>query len=681
MKVLVVDDREENIYMLQALLGARGHQMLQASNGEEALDVLRKSPVDLIVSDILMPVMDGFQLCRKVKTDERLRTIPFLIYTATYTGSQDEAFALKIGADRFLEKPCEPDRLLATIDEMASAVTPGAADREVVEDAEALKLYSERLVRKLEQKIIEAELEIKARQEVEAALRESESRFRLFADTAPVGVIIADKDQNAIYVSPKFQALFGYSREEIPTLEAWLNRAYPDPTLRDIVKGHWMAAVEEARSRQGEIVPMEFPVTCKDGTVRDIEFRMSTTGELDFVVFTDVSDRRRSEAERDRLQGQLFQAQKMETIGRLAGGVAHDFNNMLSVILGFTELSLATLKPGEPLHHNLLEIHNAATRSTVITRQLLGFARRQTIAPKALDLNGAIEGMLNMLRRLVGEDVEIVFLPCAGKASLLMDPSQLDQILINLCINARDAISDVGRVEISTEIKSLAPGDDAHPHDHPTKFIHLRVSDGGCGMDAETLQNIFEPFFTTKELGRGTGLGLSTVYGIVKQNHGFIEVESSRGKGSTFHIHLPLHHETPVLSVSPRAPEIPHGKGETILFVEDEPANLSLGKAMLERLGYRVLAAGTPAEALEIAGQPGQEIQMLLTDVVMPQMNGRDLAGRITHQRPGLRVLFISGYSSDVIAREGVLEEGLNFVQKPYTMRELAAKVRAALDS
>jgi len=387
-----------------------------------------------------------------------------------------------------------------------------------------------------------------------------------------------------------------------------------------------------------------------------------------------------AERQRASLEGQLQQAQKMESVGRLAGGVAHDYNNMLSVIIGYTELAMDKVAPSDALHAELQEILNAAKRSNEITRQLLAFARKQTINPAVLDLNETVEGMLKMLRRLIGENIELSWRPGPGLWAVKLDPAQIDQILANLCVNARDAIDGVGHITIETHSVSL---DEHYCKDHadflPGEYVMLAVSDNGSGMDREMLKNIFEPFFTTKDVHRGTGLGLATVYGIVKQNKGAVNVYSEHGGGSTFKIYLPRHAgavEAPDLQ-QPR--EIPEGRGETVLLVEDETGIMKMGQIMLERLGYHVLAADSPADALNQAEACAEKIHLLITDVVMPEMNGRELAGKLESLYPDIKVLFMSGYTANVIAHHGVLDKGLHFIEKPFTTRNLAGKVREAL--
>ncbi len=385
--------------------------------------------------------------------------------------------------------------------------------------------------------------------------------------------------------------------------------------------------------------------------------------------------------ERQRLEEQLRQAQKMESIGRLAGGVAHDFNNMLGIILGHSELALSGVDPSDPLHENLQEIRKAAERSADLTRQLLAFARKQIVAPKVIDLNETLGRMLKMLRALIGEDIELTWLPGEELWPVRIDPSQVDQVLANLCVNSRDAIADVGTIVIETKNATFDEKYCAwHPDFLPGDFVMLSVSDNGAGMDKETADRIFEPFFTTKELGKGTGLGLAMVYGIVKQNEGFIDVYSEPGVGTIFKIYLPRQ-----TSGAERAQQacqaIPGAKGrETILLVEDVPDILAMTSLMLERFGYRVLAVPTPEDAIRAAREHGDKIRLLVSDVVMPGMNGRVLADIVSSVCPGIRRLFMSGYTDDVIAHHGVLDGTVHFIQKPFTMQSLAAKVRAALD-
>jgi signal transduction histidine kinase/PAS domain-containing protein len=394
----------------------------------------------------------------------------------------------------------------------------------------------------------------------------------------------------------------------------------------------------------------------------------------------EIVERKRAAEEKEKLQAQLLQAQKMESVGRLAGGVAHDFNNMLQVILGYASIALQDIPPDSPLRESMEEIQKSAERSADLTRQLLAFARQQTIQPKVLNINDIVAGMLKMLRRLIGEDIDLAWMPGADLWPVKVDPSQIDQILANLCVNARDAIVGTGKLTIETANVMM---DDTYAQYHlecvPGDYVMMAVSDTGQGMDADTRAHIFEPFFTTKDMGKGTGLGLATVFGIVKQNQGLINVYSEPGQGTTFKIYLPRV-ETDALAAEPRTVHRSQRGTETVLLVEDEEQILNLGRRILLQQGYTVLTGLAPGDALALAAKHIGPIHLLITDVVMPGMNGKELRDRLLASRPDLKCLFMSGYTADVISHYGVLEEGVHFLQKPFTIQTLAAKVREALD-
>jgi len=395
-----------------------------------------------------------------------------------------------------------------------------------------------------------------------------------------------------------------------------------------------------------------------------------------------IASRKRAEEEKTKLEVQLQHSQKLEAVGQLAGGVAHDFNNMLGVIIGHSELALMKMERSQPAYASLTEILTAAERSAALTRQLLAFARKQAIAPKVIDLNKTVSGMLNMLQRLIGENMHLTWKPAPGLWPVKMDPSQIDQIMANLCVNARDAITDVGMITIETVNSTVDANDSTFlKYIEPGKYVCLMVSDNGSGIDKETVAHIFEPFYTTKELGKGTGLGLATVYGIVKQNNGFINVHSEPGHGTIFTIYLPRYigenGHTLLRGDVSKLPPRGHG---TILLVEDEPAILRMASMMLEGQGYTVLVAEAAAEAIHLSKEHIGKINMLISDVVMPDMNGRDLAKEVLLLNPQIKCLFMSGYTADVIAQHGVLDEGVHFIQKPFSLPDLATKVREVLD-
>ncbi|PKL49145.1 MAG: hybrid sensor histidine kinase/response regulator [Candidatus Riflebacteria bacterium HGW-Riflebacteria-2] len=516
----------------------------------------------------------------------------------------------------------------------------------------------------------QAEEENRKAQEELAA---SEEKFRLLAELAPAGVVISDINENILYINRRFTDLFGYTIAEIPSEKEWWALAYPDPATRKKIRTDWIELVQEARQNKNHVVTYEALVKCKDGSERQIDFRVSSSGELNFVLLTDITDR-------CKLEKQLRMAHKMDSVGRLAGGIAHDFNNMLGVIIGYSDMAIDMAKGDNELSAALHEILTAGMKSRDITRKLLSFARKQYIKPVVVNLNQLVEGMLSMLRRLVGENIELRWLPDSKLWHTRLDPAQLDEILTNLCMNSRDAIAGNGKIIIETANYTL---DDAYCRDNkgwlPGEYAMLAISDDGRGIDRDALDNIFEPFFTIGQ-GSGRGMGLPTIYGMVKQNNGFIDIKSEPGYGTSVRIFLP-HASEDSLS----KPELPDslikGNNELVLLVEDEPALLQATRIMLEKLGYRVITAGTSREAVEIAENRQGSIQLLITDVAMPAMNGYELALRLKACQPGIAALFISGYTASQIDNQNLFDYEQTFLQKPFSIVELSQKVNQILSS
>lgn len=524
--------------------------------------------------------------------------------------------------------------------------------------------------------------DITERKRAEKALEWSEKRYRNLIENVPAIFYNYSTKVGGLYYSPQVEKLFGYP----------LQAFYDNPHLwRDSIHPDDLTAVEKAIGRISECAEYRFDIEYRIRTdagewiwLRDSSYNQLVSDDETVIhgFAQDITYLKQAEEEKMKLESQLCQSQKMEAIGQLAGGVAHDFNNMLGVILGYSEMALMNMEQTHPLHDNLLQICNAARRSADLTRQLLAFARKQVILPQVMDLNGAVSAMLKMLQRLIGEDIQLIWQPAANLWQVKADTAQIDQILANLCVNARYAIENNGRITIETKNNTIDAGFcQEQPDVIPGEYVHLSVSDNGCGMDTETMAHIFEPFFTTKDVGEGTGLGLATVYGIVKQNHGFITVSSQLGEGTTFSIHLPRHRDT---TEKPEAktevPPLKRGQ-ETILVVEDEPIILEMATIMLEMQGYNVLSAGTPNEAIQLAQAHNGEISLLITDVIMPGMNGREMANRLVSIFPAMKRIYMSGYSVDVIDRHGILDEGMHFIQKPFSLPVLANKVREVLDN
>jgi nitrogen fixation negative regulator NifL len=516
------------------------------------------------------------------------------------------------------------------------------------------------------------------RKQAEELLRQGEERYRLMFEFAPLAINIT-RGLAITYANRSYLRLFGFSSldelQKVPLLELFAPESRPQ--IKENIQ----------RRAEGLSVPDAYETNClrKDGTrfpiLMYLTMAVFADGPAVVAFIMDITEQKRDEKEKAKLQEQLTQAQKMESVGRLAGGIAHDFNNMLGVILGHTELALERTDSTLPLHSDLTEIRKAAERSAALTRGLLAFARKQAITPRTMDLNETVEGMLKMLERLIGENVHLRWKPKADLWPVKVDPSQVNQILANLCVNARDAITDFGEIIIETGNVIV---DETYCATHaglsPGEYVLLAVSDDGCGISKEILSHLFEPFFTTKGIGKGTGLGLATVYGIVKQNNGFVNVYSEIDRGTSFTIYLPRDARSRRAQTEETSGPSKRGQ-ETILLVEDEPALLRLTAQMLERSGYTVLVASTPGEAIRLAREHLGQVHMLMTDVIMPEMNGRELAKNLLSIYPHVKRLFTSGYTAEVIAHHGVLDEGVQFIQKPFSAEELANKVREALET
>jgi len=502
------------------------------------------------------------------------------------------------------------------------------------------------------------------------ALRRSEDQYRALVDGVKDVIFALSADAAVTALNPAFEEVTGWARDE------WLGKPFvgllhPDDVAeaRDLIgivlRGESRGAVRlRVRKRGGEYLIGEFRanVRRRDGEAADI-----------YGIVRDITDQ-------VRLEEQFRQAQKMEAVGRLAGGVAHDFNNILTAITGYSDLLLEDLAANDRKRGDVEEIKAAAGRATGLTRQLLAFSRKLVFQSRVLDLNEVVQTLDKMLHRLIGEDVEFAVALASGLGAVRADPGQLEQVILNLTINARDAMPSGGRLTIETANVTL---DEVYAREHqgasPGRYVMLAVSDTGIGMDEATRSHIFEPFFTTKELGRGTGLGLSTVYGIIKQSGGYVWVYSEPGRGATFKIYLPEVDERPE-DLNPATPEPVAGGGETVLLAEDDPSVRAVASDVLSQKGYRVLRAADGQAALQLAQGQAGKIHLLVTDLVMPGMTGRELADALMVERPDLRVLYMSGYTDDTVVRHRVLEEGMPYLQKPFTARSLASKVREVLD-
>jgi PAS domain S-box-containing protein len=533
--------------------------------------------------------------------------------------------------------------------------------------------FASGMVRRDLRRRIEVEADLReTRDELEERVRERTAELAAVIETSPLPIAALDPKGNVTLWNRAAEETFGYTRDEMlgkpyqPVDSE--DRKNAEDVIRKITAGVPVNAYETHARR-------------KDGTVLDVAVYsapLRAPGGRPLGVLAVAADR----TERKRLEDLLRQSQKMEAVGKLAGGIAHDFNNLLTAITGYTDLLYLRL-PGDIGKRELTEIRKASDRAASLTRQLLAFSRQQVLQPKVIRVNEVVGNLAGMLSRLIGEDIDLVVSLDEEVGRVKADPFQLEQVLMNLAVNARDAMPRGGKLTIETANVIL---DEvyarAHPDVKPGPYVMVAVSDTGIGMDSETRTRIFEPFFTTKALGKGTGLGLSTVYGIVKQSHGHMWVYSEPGQGATFKVYLPLHEEAPEAPPPPQPTRVVPRGWETILAVEDEESLLNLVTEILKDAGYNVIPALGPKEAVRaMLEHRDRSIHMLLTDVVMPGMSGRALADQVTRERPGMRVLYMSGYTDNAIVHHGVLDPGVTFIQKPFTPDALIKKVREVLDA
>ncbi len=742
-RVLVVDDHEENLYLLRVLLESQGYVVDLARNGAEALETARERPPDLIVSDILMPVMDGFALCRTWKADEDLRDVPFVFYTATYTDPRDERLAKDLGADAFITKPAEPDVFLALIMDVLTRAEEGHLEAARVPDAEedtALKQYNEALVRKLEQKMLALEQANEAlqrgmdeRQRTEDALRRQVALDELVEDVLSRTVRAPASELDAIIESALGRigdfvdvdaVLVFQAAEDRRSWQATHRWASPDAgSLLDMLKRIRVGMLPwvESELLGGHTICMrsldDLPEEAADLKLilqrqrRNCVLMLPLHGSGSLVqgcmVMSAISDRPQWQEQDIRHSEQLAgavasalsrkyveeslrasderlrQSQKMEAVGQLAGGIAHDFNNLLTAILGYSDLILIEedLAPSSEASLEVVqEIRRAAQRAAELTRQILAFSRRQDLRPEVVSLNDVAEEVRPLLERTLGEDVDLRFSLDSKLGRCEVDRNQFVNVMMNLAVNARDAMPRGGKLLISTGNAVFDEEYCAHHEEcRPGDYVMLAVSDTGVGMDRETQTRIFEPFFTTKDPDRGTGLGLSTVHGVVKQSGGHIFVYSEPAQGTTFKIYLPRSEKDPQPQPAPPAVARPGRGGETILVVEDEEMLRLVIQHVLEAEGYHVILAGRGEEALAVL--EGRSIDLLLTDLVLPgEAQGADVIKLAREKEPGLAVCCMSGYTRGSVRSSALVDPSVGYLEKPFTGAGLMAKVREVLD-
>jgi PAS domain S-box-containing protein len=683
-RVLIVDDKEENLYYLQALLGGNNCQVDSARHGAEALVLARKSPPDLVVSDLLMPVMDGYTLLRFWKADARLKKIPFIVYTATYTEAEDERLALSLGADAFILKPAEPEEFIARLREVmanAAAAVPTPPRHRPGDEQELLKVYSETLIRKLEEKTLELEQsnralerDIAERKRIEESLRESEQRFRATFEQAAVGIAHVGLDGRFVRVNDRLCEITGYAREDLlrrsfVDLTAPDDRAEGEQARQAMLAGTQKSYVTEKRyhRRDGSLIWVSVIVTPVHDHAGEPRYFMTVLGDI---------------TERKELEERLRRAQRLESIGTLAGGIAHDLNNILAPIMMGVELLRATARD-DASRQVINTIAVSARRGADLVKQVLSFARGVEGARVAVHLRHVVREVEALVLNTFPKNI-VLQTDIPRDLELIMgDPTQLHQVVLNLCVNARDAMPEGGRltltarnVEIDAQYAAMRPDIKAG------RYVLLEVRDTGCGMPPEVVNRIFEPFFTTKEPGKGTGLGLSTVLGVVRNHGGFVEVESAPGKGSTFRVHLAAQSGAgAALPAAPVPEALPRGRGELILLADDEASVRDITRSTLEAFGYRVLAAEDGSQAIGLYAVNKQEVALVLTDMMMPHMDGAALATALHRIAPKLPIVAVSGVDLDRDAARATSAGIAHLLAKPYTAEALVRKVRAALDA
>lgn len=681
-RVLIVDDKEENVYYLQALLTGHGFEVETARHGAEALVKARQHPPELIVSDLLMPVMDGYTLLRHWKSDVRLKAIPFIVYTATYTEEQDERLALSLGADAFILKPAEPEDFLLRIREVQSAATvakPTTHFDSSGEEQDTLKIYSETLIRKLEEKTLQLEQsnqtlqqDIAERTRMEESLRESEERFRATFEQVAVGIAHVDLEGRFLRVNDKFCAITGYDREELLKrtfidLTVPEERAESDKARLDMLAGVRADYLAEKRyvRKNGEPYWINVVTTLLRDTAGAPKYFIS--------VIADISARKQ-------LEQQFLRAQRMESIGTLAGGIAHDLNNLLApIMMGVELLRFRDLDP--KMTHMVENMERSAKRAASLVRQVLSFARGVDGVRAPIQIRHIMQEVGSIIESTFPKNITLLHNDASDLWPVVSDPTQLNQVLLNLCVNARDAMPKGGCLTLQSENVVLDesycagnPGVTAGP------YVVMKVTDTGCGIPKEIVDRIFDPFFTTKDPGKGTGLGLSTVLGIVRSHGGFVQVQSAPGKGTTFKVHLPAHVDGSTAETGLASPDrLPLGAGELVLVVDDESSIVDITRQTLEAFGYRVITAEDGAQAIGLYAKQSDEVAVVITDMMMPAMDGPMLIAALRRIKPAVKVIAVSGLNAGSYATGGAGGEANCFLSKPYTAEELLVVLRKVL--
>ncbi len=678
MKILVVDDKEETTYLLEQILSASEHEVVSARNGAEALELLSAQECEVIISDILMPVMDGFQFCMNVKEDTKLKTIPFAFYTATYTDEKDKEFALSLGCDKFINKPVEPEVLLQNIKEMTSKkrfkkeeTTP--RNESLREKKDVLKLYSERLVNKLEQKLVDLERETRERQRGE----ERQGELLRMLEASLNELYIFDLETfRFLEVNRGARENLGYSIEE-------LSRLTPLDLMVEFSRDAFIQLLDPIKTGKQQRIQFSTVHRRKNGTLYPVEayLELSTSESLPVFmsIVLDITERKRAEEAYRQTETQLHQLHKMEALGTLSAGIAHDFNNILAAILGNTELALVKIRPEEEVHQNLEQVLKAGNRAKELVKHILTFSRQVEQQRIPTNLHIVVKEALDLLRATLPSTIHIQQHLSTESGVVLADPTQIHQVVMNLCTNAENAMREKGgTLTVCLDSVDLSSGQEPiSPDLKPGSYLRLSVSDTGRGIPSEIRNRIFEPFFTTKAIGEGTGMGLSVVHGIIANHEGVIAVESEPGCGTTFIIFLP---QADAIVESEVPETIPIQKAHAcVLFVDDEESITQLAKKMLEHLGYEAEVCTDSIEALQAFRSNPFHYDVVITDQTMPHLTGDAFARELLKIRPDLPIILCTGFSYTVTPEKATALGIRAFLMKPILSYELAQTIQRVL--
>ncbi len=667
MRILIADDDSLNLTTLAAVLEVEGHSVFQAKDGADALGILDRQPVDTLISDILMPNMDGYRLCEEVRSRPKLNTLPIILYSGAFLSPNDRQLGLASGADAFLQKPATLATILQTIRKVTSKKHPHTVSQP--NEEQHMKRYSERLVNKIEEQNIELA-------QLAEELRSVEEKFRqIIEHSTDVFWIAKPRMTEIVYVSPAYEVIWGRACGELyERPELWLKAVHEEDVER----------VRKEITDDGDFLDRgyetEFRIHRKDGATRWIRNRIFPVRDSSGCTYriagiaSDVTNQKE-------LENQYLEAQRMEAIGRLAGGVAHDFNNILTIIKGYSDLILDNLPQNDALYTQIQQIRVAGDRAVVLTRQLLAFSRTQVLQPIVLDINSIVVQIEKLLRRIIGEDIELTLDLDQTAGLVKVDAGQMEQIIANLAINSKDAMPNGGRLILKT--RNMGP-DEGTGHDIGDiiplgRYVVFSISDTGTGIAPEIQSKIFEPYFTTKEFSKGTGLGLSAVLGIVEQSGGFIRFHSEKGVGTSFNVYLPrAEKEDQSRQLSTGSVKSLTGT-ETVLVIEDDDAVRGLVRLTLTGNGYKVLEASHGREAFSLASSYSGPIQLVLTDLVMPHLSGPATIRFLATLLPNTKVVYMSGYSEKSLDEQGITPE-MPFLHKPFSPETLLRTIRTTLD-